>query len=122
MNTGNVYYFIDDLGNICKQEKGTQKEFSEIIELQDLIDDINKLSDEKEHIELEIKKLKMNLETDRNGYNVCDGVICPVCGSKLEECREVAYPNGEVYKEFDCTNPKCDFVGRLRKGNLFRDL
>ena len=39
MNTGNVYYFIDDLGNICKQEKGTQKEFSEIIELQDLIDD-----------------------------------------------------------------------------------
>lgn len=61
-----------------------------------------------------------NLEMDRNGYYVCNGVSCPKCKARLEECREVAYANGEVYIEFDCV--ECDFTGRLRKGNLYIDL
>ena len=60
---------------------------------------------------------KTDISIDRNGYPVCNGVTCPHCDSRLQECREVAYPNGEVYIEFDCT--KCDFTGRLRKGNLY---
>ena len=55
-----------------------------------------------------------NLPVDRNGYNK---IICPLCNSDLEESRQVAYPNGEVYYEFDCV--KCDYTGRIRKGNLY---
>ena len=54
------------------------------------------------------------INEDKNGYNE---ISCPVCKSKLMYSRQVAYVNGEVYFEFDCTN--CDFVGRIRKGNLY---
>ena len=57
---------------------------------------------------------KQKLPQDRNGYNK---IVCPLCSSELEESRQVAYANGEVYYEFDCT--KCGFEGRIRKGNLY---
>ena len=53
-------------------------------------------------------------EIDKNGYAQ---ISCPQCNSKLEYKRQVAYPNGEVYFEFDCDN--CDFEGRIREGNLY---
>ena len=55
-----------------------------------------------------------NLPLDKNGYNK---IVCPLCNSDLEESRQVAYLNGEVYYEFDCT--ECDYSGRIRKGNLY---
>lgn len=46
------YYFIDDFGNINKQSKGQDKDFAEIIELQDLIDDANSLVEELDKVQL----------------------------------------------------------------------
>jgi hypothetical protein len=54
------------------------------------------------------------MKLDRNGYNK---IVCPLCEGDLRESRQVAYPNGEVYYEFDCT--ECSFSGRIRKGNLY---
>ena len=54
------------------------------------------------------------INEDKNGYNE---ISCPICNSKLIYSRQVAYPNGEVYFEFDCNN--CDFTGRIQKGDLY---
>lgn len=55
-------------------------------------------------------------QVDENGYNQ---ISCPKCNSELEFSRQIAYPNGEVYFEFDCC--ECDFYGRIRKGNLYTE-
>lgn len=57
---------------------------------------------------------KCIMKLDRNGYNK---IVCPLCEGDLRESRQVAYPNGEVYYEFDCN--ECSFSGRIRKGNLY---
>lgn len=67
MNTGNTYYFIDDSNNICKQENGVQKEFSEVLELQDLIDEVNNLIDKNEQLKCELKGSRMR-EDDLHKY------------------------------------------------------
>ncbi|MBO5180127.1 MAG: hypothetical protein J6B87_07285 [Clostridia bacterium] len=45
-----TYYFIDDFNNICRQKEGIDKDFAEVIDLVDLIDDINKLHDENKEL------------------------------------------------------------------------
>ena len=57
---------------------------------------------------------KVKKVLDSNGYNK---IVCPLCNGDLRESRQVAYPNGEVYYEFDCN--ECSFSGRIRKGNLY---
>jgi len=60
MNCWNTYYFIDEFNQICKQKNGVQKEFSEILELQNLIEDINEIIDENEQL-----KDALNQRTDQ---------------------------------------------------------
>lgn len=44
------YYFIDDFDNICRQKDSMDKDFAEVIELVDIIDDINKLAEENQEL------------------------------------------------------------------------
>jgi cell division septum initiation protein DivIVA len=77
MNCKNTYYFIDDFNQICKQKKGVQKEFSEILELQNLIDDINEIIDENEQLKQRNEFLKKQLD------RVCDEN--EIMGDKLKQ-------------------------------------
>lgn len=62
MNTGCTYYFLDDFNNICKQENGVQKEFSEVLDLQDLIDDANKLVNENSELKELLKQILESID------------------------------------------------------------
>lgn len=53
-----IYYFIDDFDNICRQKDGMDKDFAEVIDLVDLIDDINKLAEENKEIKIQYDNLK----------------------------------------------------------------
>ena len=46
-------------------------------------------------------------------------ILCPKCGSELVYDRYVGFMNGNAYHEYDCTNPDCDFVGRIFKENIY---
>lgn len=53
-----IYYFIDDFDNICRQKDSMDKDFAEVIDLVDLIDDINKLAEENKEIKIQYDNLK----------------------------------------------------------------
>ena len=53
-----TYYFIDDFDNICRQKDGMDKDFAEVIDLVDIIDDINKLAEENKELKKENEQLK----------------------------------------------------------------
>ena len=57
-----TYYFIDDFDNICRQKEGMDKDFAEVIDLIELINDTNKIQEENEQLKSFIKKL-----TNHNG-------------------------------------------------------
>lgn len=61
VNTGSTYYFINDFNQICKQNKGVDKDFSEVLDLQELIDDTNNLAEENEQLKNENAKMKKEL-------------------------------------------------------------
>ena len=72
-----TYYFIDDFDNICKQKDGMDKDFAEVIELVDIIDDINKLAEENKEIQKENEQLKKAWK-----YN------CEICCEKHKKFRQ----------------------------------
>jgi len=45
-----TYYFIDDFDNICRQKDGMDKDFAEVIDLIELINDTNKIQEENEQL------------------------------------------------------------------------
>lgn len=55
------YYFIDDFNDICRQKEGINKDFAEVIDLVDLIDDINKLAEENMKLKSENNMLKVTI-------------------------------------------------------------
>ena len=57
---------------------------------------------------------RFELIEDKNGYN---RISCPLCNSCLYYSRQITYPNGEQYFEFDCS--VCNFTGRIRMGNIY---
>ena len=62
------YYFIDDFNDICRQKDGMDKDFTEVIDLVDLIEDINKLAEENYKIKsILLKKVEeLNDDYDRS--------------------------------------------------------
>ena len=56
-----------------------------------------------------VKKIKMKAED----------AYCPKCGAELIYDRYVGFMNGDAYHEYDCTNPECDFTGRIFKENIY---
>lgn len=46
-------------------------------------------------------------------------ILCPKCNEELIYSRYIGFGNGDAYHEYDCTNPKCDFVGRIFKENIY---
>ena len=54
--------------------------------------------------------------------NTCAGwplILCPECECELKYSRYVGFMNGDAYNEYDCTNPECDFTGRIFKENIY---
>ena len=46
-------------------------------------------------------------------------ILCPTCGHELIYSRSVGFHTGDAYHEYDCTNPECDFTGRIYKENIY---
>lgn len=57
-----TYYFIDDFDNICRQKDGMDKDFAEVIDLVDIIDDINKLVEENEQLKYHLNRIEKELQ------------------------------------------------------------
>ena len=60
-----TYYFIDDFDNICRQKDGMDKDFAEVIDLIELINDTNKIQEENE-------ELKIALKDKENLIKICE--------------------------------------------------
>lgn len=66
---------------------------------------------------------KLMHHTDDFKEGTCAGyplILCPECGAELTYSRYVGFMNGDAYHEYDCTNPDCDFTGRIFKENIFQ--
>lgn len=64
-----------------------------------------------------MESIGIMIKQDKNGYNQ---ISCPVCNSCLYYSRQITYPNGEQYFEFDCSD--CNFTGRIKKGNIYETI
>lgn len=72
----------------------------------------------------DISKLKLMHHRHDFKENTVAGyplILCPECGSELTYCRYVGFMNGDAYHEYDCTNPKCNFTGRIFKENIYEE-
>lgn len=114
-----ISYYINHLDEIFKWHK---EHYGKSI-LDERLEFKSDCEKENAQLKLEIERLNMIIKTgkkvneliplDAHNYNK---IVCPVCGFDLKFIREVAYDDGEVYLEFDCTD--CEYGGRIRKGNL----
>lgn len=89
-----TYYFIDDFDNICRQKDGMDKDFAEIIDLIELINDTNKIQEENEQLQKQIKVYEYFL--DQNDLDIDWNCLCTADECLISEdvdfdCKDCKY-------------------------------
>ena len=92
-----IYYFIDDFNDICRQKDGVDKDFAEVIDLVDLIEDINKFVEEIWELKVQYNLLR----EQRNEFHRGARENANRVGQLEKENKELQERNNRQAKQLD---------------------
>lgn len=97
-----TYYFIDDFNDICRQKDGMSRDFAEVIDLVDLIEDINKLSEKNKEYKRAYNLCKFRRMNDANVIYCLEKEIEEL-KEELHEFKEYVFSDEEILC-YSCVN------------------